>query len=202
MTDDPDRDGAVRPGRSAAVLFLACAGALLGGCGGGDRSTADAPAAAPPAFLSQAVNPAALPAGGTPSARGIVGQATVVLNPQPASAPVPAAAPAAPEAQRADPATIVGVAKDSHGNVLLQQRDGAIREVTADGKVALQAGSEPVAGELPPTLIVAVDATNTVHMVDSDACRSRTIAPDGRVTTTALPPARADQPCLPGARMR
>jgi hypothetical protein len=126
----------------------------------------------------------------------MLGQTTVVLNAPATAAPPPSAATAPPGAEAPDPAAIVGVSRDANGTVRLMQRDGTVREVSPEGKLVVRPdASGTPAGDLPPTMIVAVDGANTVHIVDPDACMARTIARDGRVTTTLLPAPGADRAC-------
>ena len=115
-----------------------------------------------------------------------------------------AAAQAAPSPDAArsrapspDPQGVVAVARDPDGTVRLKQRDGSVREIAPDGKMTLRSGdaAAPLQGDLPPSVIVAVDTSNTVHMVDPDACMARKVSTDGRVATTLLPAAPAGRPC-------
>ncbi|HEX7890074.1 MAG TPA: hypothetical protein VF522_12005 [Ramlibacter sp.] len=130
---------------------------------------------------------------GTPAAlSALAGLTTVTLNPQPS--PTDAAASGA----------IVAVARDAHGNLQLTQRDGVTRTLSPDGRLAVHpaGAAAPAGGELPQSMIVAVDASNTVHVVDPEACVSRRIAADGRVSTKFLPAQAAGRPCEAGPRDR
>ncbi len=173
--------------RGVACLLSASCAMVLSACGGADDGPA-ARSAAPPTASSV---PQQVPLLG----HAMLGQTTVVLN-APATPAPPAAATASPGAEAPDPAAIVGVSRDANGTVRLMQRDGTVREVSLEGKLVVRPdASGTPAGELPPTMIVAVDGANTVHIVDPDACMARTIARDGRVTTTLLPAPGADRPC-------
>lgn len=169
-------------GARSVVFPIVCCCSLLSACGGGDASSA-APAL-PAAAALQAATPAALHA--------LPGQTVVTLNAQPPLAPAAAAS-----------AATVAVRRGANGDLLLVQRDGATRTVTPEGRLTLQPQGAPTqaAADLPPSVMVAVDASNTVHMVDPQACVARRVAPDGRVTTTFLP-APAGQPCATAAPPR
>ena len=118
----------------------------------------------------------------------MLGSTSVVLNPPATQGPL------ADEASR-----IVAVARDADATVRLKQRDGTVREVSPEGRMALRpAGAGPMQGDLSPSTIVAVDAANTVHIVDPDACTARTISADGRVATTLLALPSPDRGCNPG----
>ena len=122
----------------------------------------------------------------------MLGSTGVVLN-----------APATRMPESDDAGRIVAVARDADGTVRLQQRDGAVREVSPEGRIAIRSGAAAaMQGDLPPSMIVAVDAANTVHIVDPDACTARTISPQGRVATTLLSLPSAHRSCNPGTARR
>jgi hypothetical protein len=196
MDDVPAGKVAPRAGRRAVAFLLSAACAILGACGGADGGSA-APAAVPvPA-------PVAAQQGSPPPGLAMMGRTSVVMNPMPAQAPPTAGAPQSAVPGPDDPGRIVAVVRDPDGTVRLQQRDGAVREVAPDGTMARGPGAAgALQGDLPPSLIVAVDSANTVHLVDPDACAARTIAPDGRVATTSLPSSRTDRTCNPFMRGR
>lgn len=125
----------------------------------------------------QAVSPTALHA--------VPGQSMVTLNAVPTLAPEAAAS-----------AATVAVKRSASGDLVLMQRDGGTRTVSSGGKLTLQPSGPSADGtaDLPPSVMVAVDASNTVHVVDPQACLARRIAPDGRVTSLFLP-AAAGQFC-------
>jgi hypothetical protein len=172
-------------GRRACAVLLACCCTLVASCGGADSG--------PPTQPQPEAQPAAPVPPGTPAAlRALSGRTMVTLNPQPAAA------------DAAVPAATVAVARDANGNLQLTQRDGMTRTLSPDGKVTLHAAgtAAQVHSELPQSLIVAVDAANTVHVVDPEACVALRVAADGRVSTTFLPPAATGRRCEAGPRAR
>ena len=185
MFEDPDGDVRPRPGRACATFLLSACCLVLASCGGSGDGTPATSAEVPSAPV------ASVRQGPPPPGLAMTGRTTVVLNPSPESA-------------AADSGGTVAILKDAGGTVSLVQRDGSVREVSPDGKLAVRpAGTAAAAqGELPPSMIVAVDSANTVHIVDPDACMARTIAPDGRVATTLLPAQRVDRPCEASTRTR
>lgn len=177
MDEVPRMRRVLRSGGGACAVLLACCCAVLASCGGSDGS-------APPQSLSQVQPPGPVQAGAPASLRAMAGLTTVTLNPQ--SSPPESSASVA----------VVAVARDAHGDLQLVQRDGVTRTLSPDGKVTVQPAGATEAGEsLPQSMIVAVDSANTVHVVDPDACVSRRIAADGRVSTTFLPAQSAGRPC-------
>jgi len=180
-------------GAPRRVLLQSCCWLLLVSCGGND---APAPPDSPPS-TALVVQP-----GSAAADRAMPGQARVMLNPEAALPPLADRPSPAAQALPAEPAATVAVTKDADGSVRLQQRDGSTRKVSRDGTITR--GHVPT-GERPDTqgtLIVAVDAGNTVFMVDPDACESRKVSPDGRVVTTLLPAASGGAPCQAGPPSR
>ena len=169
--------------RRVAAFLLSAACAILAACGGADGG-APPPAAAAPIATPQA------------NAAPMAGRTAVVLNAVPQAQPT--------EPGKDDPARIVAVARAADGTLRLQQGDGSVRVIAPDGQMVLRPGAAGAAlqGELPSSMIVAVDAGNTVHTVDPGACMARTISPDGRVMSRGLPAPRADTPCAAVPRTR
>jgi hypothetical protein len=188
----PGRREVVESARSAGWLLLVCCfSTLLASCGGGDDSAAAASPVAPSAVAPALPAARAATGGGMGAAsaaalQALPGQAIVTLNALPPPGPDAAAS-----------AATVAVRRGPDGALQLIQRDGATRTLSPDGKLTLQpAGTAaPPGGDLPASVMVAVDASNTVHVVDPQACLTRRVAPDGRVTMISLPAPGAGQAC-------